>query len=204
MIKVKNGTKRFGEVAILDSYDLEVKSQEFLMLYGPSGCGKTTLLNIISGVDKLTTGSLTFNDTIIDSEEKRRVLRSQIGIIVQDFALLNHLSVAENVLLALDKVTPESKKRLNELLIGFNLKAHAKKKVSVLSGGEKQRVAIMRSLIKNPKLLVADEPTGSLDKKNSLILMELLKVLNEKGITIVMVSHDQLLQSYASRIIELN
>ena len=190
MIRLHNIRKEYkdgkSKKVILDDIDLVVENGDFVVITGESGCGKSTLLNIMGGLEKIDGGQYLFDAKEIVNEKDRLMLRrNDISMILQNFALLNNLSVKENILMA-----KNDNKYAMDLVIRLGIDDLYDKKVKLLSGGEKQRVAIARALIKKPKVLLADEPTGSLDKQTGEQLVKLLKELNNDGLTIIMVTHN--------------
>jgi putative ABC transport system ATP-binding protein len=213
IIELNQVSKRYGsnssEYLALKDFDLNVKQGEFIMIMGPSGCGKTTLLNLIGLLDKPTSGEYLLNsvNTSKLSASKKAKLRSrEIGFIFQNFNLINNLPVLENVGLPLlysgfSKLRRE--KMAEDVLDNFHLKERQYYKPYQLSGGQQQRVAIARSLVANPSLILADEPTGNLDSRSSHIVMEELRNLHSAGNTIIMVTHNPSLLGYATRVINM-
>lgn len=217
ILDIQNVTHTFGsdceEQTVLSAISMQLYPAEFVVLSGPSGCGKTTLLTLIGGLRSLQLGSIAlFGVELCNSTpEQRNRLRSRIGMIFQAHHLISFLTAEENVVLALDaSANPTTsirakKERARGLLadLGLEDKIHARPKQ--LSGGQRQRVAIARALACAPHLLIADEPTASLDAENGRLIMELLKKLvEERGLTILMTSHDQRLYGYANRIIRID
>ena len=213
MIKTDSISKVFRteevETHALVDVTLDVKKGEFVAIMGPSGCGKSTLLNILGLLDKPTTGGYVLDgtDMTVLSEQERNVYRrGTLSFIFQSFNLIDELTVEENVDLQLKYLNvpkEERKQRVLVILRKVNLSQRAKHYPQQLSGGQQQRVAIARAVVGNPKLILADEPTGNLDSKNGLEVMELLSQLNAEGTTIVMVTHSQHDATYANRIIHL-
>ena len=213
MLKIENLSKVFRteevETVALDGVNLEVNEGEFVAIMGPSGCGKSTLLNIMGLLDNPTSGSyLLDGDEVGSLKESQRtsVRKGKIGFVFQSFNLIDELNVEENVELPLKYLgvpQKERKQRTTEILRRLELSHRAKHYPQQLSGGQQQRVAIARAVIMNPKLILADEPTGNLDSKNGLEVMQLLTQLNTEGTTIVMVTHSQRDASYANRIVNL-
>ncbi|MBO7462399.1 MAG: ABC transporter ATP-binding protein [Bacteroidales bacterium] len=199
MINVSNLTKVFRtdevETIALDSASFEIKDGEFVAIMGPSGCGKSTLLNILGLLDNPTEGKyILFGTDVSDFKEKDRTQyrKGNLGFVFQSFNLIDELNVYENIELPLTylKVSAsERKKRVDEILHRMNIAHRAKHYPQQLSGGQQQRVAIARAVVTNPKLILADEPTGNLDSTNGREVMELLCELNHAGTTIVMVTH---------------
>ena len=203
MLNLKGISKKFDDSQVLENFDLKVNEEDFLFIYGPSGCGKSTIINILSGQSGYESGIYHFEGKHIKSNKDRLMIRKKIGIVTQDFALLEHMSVLDNILLAIDSPKKSDRDKVIVILEYLSIEKHLKTKVSKLSGGEKQRVAIARALIKNPKVLIADEPTGSLDKENTIVIMDLLKKMNEDKITIILVTHDESIRKYAKNILDL-
>ena len=213
MIKIENLSKVFRtsevETVALDKVNINVDKGEFVAVMGPSGCGKSTLLNILGLLDNPTGGSYKLNDTEVANlkeKERTRLRKGEIGFVFQSFNLIDELNVFENVELPLTYMglsASERKKRVNEMLKRMNISHRAKHFPQQLSGGQQQRVAIARAVITDPKLILADEPTGNLDSKNGAEVMELLTELNRQGTTIVMVTHSKHDAGYAHRIIHL-
>ena len=213
MIKLDNITKIFSteevQTTSLNGVSLEVNEGEFVAIMGPSGCGKSTLLNIIGLIDTPTTGTYLLNGkdvSTLTEDERTDIRKGVIGFVFQSFNLIDELNVNENVelpLLYMGVPAKERKERVLEVLRRMNMSQRGKHLPSQLSGGQQQRVAIARAVIGNPKIILADEPTGNLDSKNGLEVMELLSQLNAEGTTIIMVTHSQHDATYANRIINL-
>jgi len=197
------------ETVALNNLSIEVQKGEFVAVMGPSGCGKSTLLNIIGLLDDLDEGSYKFNDIEVAhfNERKRSDLRKHnIGFVFQSFNLIDELTVFENVELPLiyTKVpAAERKKRVEEVLEKVQIMHRRNHFPQQLSGGQQQRVAVARAVVNNPKLILADEPTGNLDSNNGNEVMQLLTELNEQGTTIVMVTHSEHDARYSDRIIRM-
>ncbi len=213
MIKTEKLTKTFRteevETTALNGIDLEIKDGEFVAIMGPSGCGKSTLLSILGLLDNPSKGKYYFDGEEVGnlSESQRtRYRKGRIGFVFQSFNLIDELTVEENVELQLKYLgvpRKERKARVLDILRKVSLSQRAKHYPQQLSGGQQQRVAIARAIVGNPKLLLADEPTGNLDSRNGLDVMELLSQLNAEGATIVMVTHSQHDATYAHRTINL-
>ena len=213
MINTKNLIKVFRtdevETTALNNVNLEINKGEFVAIMGPSGCGKSTLLNIIGLLDNPSEGELYFNGFQVENytERQRTNLRKEnIGFVFQSFNLIDELTVFENVelpLLYLKVSGSERKRRVNEALERMSIAHRAKHFPQQLSGGQQQRVAIARAVISNPKLILADEPTGNLDSANGEEVMNLLTQLNEQGTTIIMVTHSPSDADRSHRIIQL-
>ena len=212
ILRVENLCKIYGkgknEVKALDNVSFSVKKGEFIAIIGPSGSGKSTLLHILGGVDKPTSGKVFMddNDVYVQNDEQLAIFRRrQVGLIYQFYNLIPILNVVENMTLPLkldgQKVNEE---RVNELLELLGLAERRKHLPSQLSGGQQQRVSIGRALINAPALVLADEPTGNLDSKNSQEIIGLLKHSNKKyGQTLVVITHDENIALQADRIIRI-
>lgn len=213
VIELRGLTKRYGvgdaEHNALDGVDLVIEKGEFISIMGPSGCGKTTLLNILGLLDRSSDGDYILEGTSIDrlgSGHHARIRSQQIGIVFQHFNLINRLSVIENVALPLTYNGMFRTKRLkkaSETLKNFHLSEREYYMPWQLSGGQMQRVAIARALVNNPSIILADEPTGNLDSKSSHVIMEELSDIHKRGNTIIMVTHNPDLTTYASRVIHM-
>jgi putative ABC transport system ATP-binding protein len=213
MIKTNDLTKVFRteevETTALNKVCLEVKEGEYVAVMGPSGCGKSTLLNILGLLDNPTSGSYLFNGTEVANlrERDRTIFRKgNIGFVFQSFNLIDELNVYENVelpLIYLKMKTAERKKKVEDALERMKISHRAKHFPQQLSGGQQQRVAIARAVVANPRLILADEPTGNLDSKNGIEVINLLSELNKEGTTIIMVTHSDRDAGYAHRIVNL-
>ena len=213
MIQIENLSKVFRtsevETIALNHVNIEVKEGEFVAIMGPSGCGKSTLLNILGLLDNPTEGSykLLGNEVAnLKEKERTRLRKGVIGFVFQSFNLIDELNVFENVELPLTYLgikASERKERVLEILKRMNLSHRAKHFPQQLSGGQQQRVAIARAVVTNPKLILADEPTGNLDSKNGAEVMNLLTELNKEGTSIVMVTNSQHDAGFADRDIQL-
>jgi putative ABC transport system ATP-binding protein len=213
VIKLRDLKKRFGigdaETYALDGVDLTIKNGEFVAIMGPSGCGKTTLLNIIGLLDRSYFGQYELNQKPVDSISRRKqafIRSKQIGYIFQNFNLVSRLNIIENVALPLTySGVPRVKSLIvaSEILKTFHLNEREYYMPYQLSGGQIQRVAIARALVNKPTIILADEPTGNLDSRSSHIIMEELSGLHKSGNTIIMVTHNANLTTYASRVITM-
>ena len=192
----------------IDDISFTVEEGEFVAIMGSSGSGKTTLLNVISTIDRVTSGHIYVNGediTALKGENLNRFRREELGFIFQDFNLLDSLTARENIALALsiqNCPVSEIDERVNKVAKELNIENVLEKFPYQMSGGQKQRVASARAIVTNPKLILADEPTGALDSKSSRMLLEQFETLNEKyQATILMVTHDAFAASYATRVI---
>jgi putative ABC transport system ATP-binding protein len=213
MIKTNDLTKIFRteevETTALNKVTLNVKEGEYVAVMGPSGCGKSTLLNILGLLDNPSSGSYIFNGTeVANLKERDRTIfrKGNIGFVFQSFNLIDELNVYENVelpLIYLKMKTSDRKKAVEDVLERMKIGHRAKHFPQQLSGGQQQRVAIARAVVANPKLILADEPTGNLDSKNGIEVINLLTDLNKEGTTIIMVTHSDRDAGYAHRIVNL-
>ena len=213
MLKTKNLTKVFTaeevETTALSNVNAEIQDGEFVAIMGPSGCGKSTFLHIAGMLDNPTDGEYYFMGEEVSrySEKKRANLRKgNIGFVFQSFNLIDELTVFENIelpLLYLKVSASERKRRVNETLEQLELMPRRNHFPQQISGGQQQRVAVARAVIANPKVILADEPTGNLDSSHGDEVMKILVDLNEKGTTIVMVTHSPAYADYANRVIHL-
>ena len=213
MIKTKSISKVFRtedvETHALVDVSLEVKKGEFVAVMGPSGCGKSTLLNILGLLDVPNGGEYILDGTDVASlsEKQRNVLRrGTLGFIFQSFNLIDELTVEENIelpLLYMKVPAAERKRRITDAMARMAITHRSKHFPSQLSGGQQQRVAIARAVVMQPKIILADEPTGNLDSKNGLEVMGLLRELHREGTTIVMVTHSARDAAYSDRIVNL-
>lgn len=213
MIKTENLTKVYRteevETRALNNVGLHIKKGEFVSIMGPSGCGKSTLLNILGLLDDITSGSYLFDGQEmgkLKENGRSKVRKQNIGFIFQNFNLIDELNVYENIELPLiynGMSSSERREKVKEILERMNISHRSKHFPQQLSGGQQQRVAVARALVTEPKLILADEPTGNLDSKNGNEVMELLTDLHAKGSTIVMVTHSAHDASFSQRTIEL-
>lgn len=212
ILKIRNVEKYYGSRSSLtkaiDNISFDVDKGEFVAIMGASGSGKTTLLNCISTIDRVTAGHIFVNGediTTLKGNNLNKFRREELGFIFQDFNLLDTLTAYENIALALsiqNTKYPEINAKVKEVAKALNISNILNKYPYQLSGGQKQRVAAARAIITNPKLVLADEPTGALDSKSSRMLLESFDALNEQyEATILMVTHDALAASYANRVI---
>ncbi len=212
MLKVENLTKIYGrgenEVRALDNVSFTIKDGEFVAIIGPSGSGKSTLLHILGGVDQPSSGKVFVDDIDVYAQKEDALAvfrRREVGLIYQFYNLIPVMDVIENITLpVLMDGKKINKERLHELIQLLGLKGREKHLPNQLSGGQQQRVSIGRALMNNPAIMLADEPTGNLDSKNSQEIMELLKVSNKKyHQTLIVITHDENIALQAGRIIAI-
>ena len=211
ILKVENIEKYYGSRSSLtkaiDNLSLDVEKGEFVAIMGSSGSGKTTLLNVVSTIDRVTSGHIYVGGidiTKLKGNELNKFRREELGFIFQDFNLLDTLTAYENISLALSIQNVSAKEideRINKVAEELDIKSVLSKYPYQMSGGQKQRVASARAIITNPKLVLADEPTGALDSKSAKMLLEKFNYLDELGATILMVTHDAFTASYARRVV---
>ncbi|MGL6177677.1 MAG: ABC transporter ATP-binding protein [Tannerellaceae bacterium] len=213
MLRIENLSKVFRteevETVALNQVSLEVKDGEFVAIMGPSGCGKSTLLNILGLLDSPTEGIYYLGEQEVGSlkeKDRTKARKGNVGFVFQSFNLIDELNVFENVelpLTYLDMKSTERKERVNAILKRMNISHRSHHFPQQLSGGQQQRVAIARAVVSNPKIILADEPTGNLDSKNGAEVMQLLTELNKEGTTIIMVTHSKHDASFSHRVINL-
>ncbi len=213
LIDIKNLKKTYRtdeiETTALNSINVGIEEGEFVAIMGPSGCGKSTFLNVLGLLDTPDAGTYTFNGqemTKLGERQRSNVRKNNIGFVFQSFNLIDELSVFENIelpLIYLKTPAAERKERVDRMMDRMGIGHRAKHYPQQLSGGQQQRVAVARALIADPKIILADEPTGNLDSAHGNEVMDLLSELNQAGTTIVMVTHSPHDAGYASRIIRL-
>lgn len=213
LLELKNIYKNYiqgtMEVPVLKDINLCVEEGEYVAIMGPSGSGKSTLMNIIGCIDKPTSGTYLLDDVEIEKckdKELSEVRNQKIGFVFQNFNLLPRQSALDNVALPLQYAKVPIKKRkqkAKEMLEMVDLADRVSFKPTQLSGGQKQRVAIARAMVADPKILLADEPTGALDSKSGLQVMELFDTLHKQGVTIIMITHSDKIASYADRVVKI-
>ena len=213
MIKIENLSKSFRteeiETIALNNVSLEVEKGEFVAIMGPSGCGKSTLLNILGLLDNPTSGDYYLAENEVGhlkEQDRTEARKGNIGFVFQSFNLIDELNVFENVELPLTYLNikaSERKEQVLAILKRMNISHRAHHLPQQLSGGQQQRVAIARAVVSNPKLILADEPTGNLDSTNGAEVMTLLSELNNEGATIIMVTHSERDATFAHRVINL-
>lgn len=205
----ENISKKFGNKQVIDNFNINISEGKFIALTGKSGVGKSTLLYILSGMDVPNEGKVFLNNidiTNIGGKAKQKLLRSEIGFIFQDYGLIDYNTVYENMFIASaynKNASPKGNTLMEEKLSLVGLSGYGERKVYELSGGEKQRVAIAEILLKDPSIIFADEPTGSLDFNTRDEVLALLKQVNKLGKTIVMVTHDPHAAGTADEVIKL-
>ncbi len=212
MVQMNNVTKVYdsSKTVALDNVDLSINEGEFVFLVGPSGSGKTTLMKLITGEVFATSGQVIVNDFDMTNIRRSKLpkVRRTLGVIFQDFRLIDNMTVYDNVAFVMRVVgaaPKDIKKRVPYVLELVGLEGREKRMPNELSGGEQQRVAIARALANNPRMIVADEPTGNLDPVRSLELMLLFEKINEMGTTILVVTHEkELVNAFAKRVITID
>ncbi len=192
-IKVKDLCKSFGNLTLFDHLTLEIPEKEITCIYGTSGCGKTTLLDIIGFIESYQSGEILYDGKQVKNKtSQRKMLRDNIGFIFQDFGLIESETIINNLKIVKKiKKMPHKEKRIKEVLNSLQLDMDLNRKVYELSGGEQQRLAIAKIILKDPDLILADEPTASLDLSNKEIILNLLKQFSEEGKTVIIVTHDK-------------
>ncbi|MCQ2523101.1 MAG: ABC transporter ATP-binding protein [Lachnospiraceae bacterium] len=207
--KRKNTDESPSKKIALNNINLSLENGDFIAIMGKSGCGKTTLLNVIGTLLKPSAGDFYYNDILVNNLNEKALSdyrNSEVGFVVQHYALVDDMTVYDNIALPLSFrhiSKKEIKERVSSLLNKLDISDKALNYPFELSGGEKQRVAIARALINNPSLILADEPTGALDEATGKEVMNLLKSLNKKGITIILATHDSDVASYANKILRM-
>jgi putative ABC transport system ATP-binding protein len=210
IISIKNFSKKFGQKVVFDNFNLEILEKEMVALTGPSGSGKTTLLNTIGLIEAIEDGEYHIFSQLapkVNSKQSEKIIREKISYLFQNFALVDNFTVQENLMMALKyiKKTKKDKESLiDDALVQVGLKNYQSLKIFEISGGEQQRVAVARSILKPSKLILADEPTGALDDKNRDEILEILFQLNKKGKTIIIVTHDTKVADSCQRVVELD
>lgn len=199
-VEIKNVSKHFGEKRLFDNFSCDIEQGDFVVITGASGCGKTTLLNMIGGLEPVTSGKISVAGLEITNQKNLQIYyRDVVGFVFQNFALVEQKTVEENLKMIHQKGQTEVS--VQEALQSVGMEKTLKQKVYSLSGGEQQRITLARLRLKNCQLILADEPTGSLDRKNGQLVMEILHELNAEGKTVIMVTHDEsLIQDTDKRI----
>lgn len=202
MIQVKQLSKAFGKFKLFDGFSMEIADGEFVIIEGASGCGKTTLLNILGSLEKFDSGRILVDGIDISQKKnQRKYLQEKVGFLFQNFALVERMTIEENMKLV--KNNCRSGVSIDEALTAVGLREKKNQKVYSLSGGEQQRAALARLMIKKCDYVFADEPTGSLDRKNADAVFSILEKINESGKTVIMVTHDEAYQQKGKRVIQL-
>lgn len=202
MVEISNLSKSYGNKILFMNFNLMIPDNDFLVLTGASGCGKTTLLNMIGSLEKVDTGRIIVDGIdITDKKNQRRYLSQKVGFLFQNFVLIEDKTVEEN--LKIVKKINQSGVTINEALRHVGMLDAKRKKVYMLSGGEQQRIALARLMIKKCDLILCDEPTGSLDRNNAENIIKILKQMNKNGKTVIMVTHDESLKKVGKRMIKL-
>ncbi|MDU5440886.1 MAG: ATP-binding cassette domain-containing protein [Ruminococcus sp.] len=202
MIKLENVCKRYGERILFENYNTQISDHEFVVFSGKSGCGKTTLLNMIGGIEATDSGRIWVDN--VDITQKKELLnyfRYKVGFLFQNFALIENKTVKEN--LSIVRKASRTSISIEEALERVGLEEKINSKIYTLSGGEQQRIALARLMIKKCDIILADEPTGSLDRENTDIVMDILEEYYQHGKTVVIVTHDAYVKQKGRRVIEL-
>jgi putative ABC transport system ATP-binding protein len=201
MITLKNINKKYGTRVIFSDFNFTACGGEFVGIVGPSGSGKTSLLNILTRLDKNHEGEVLYNNVSLDSDNKiTKFYKNDLGYLLQNFGLVDNMTIKENIDLYVDSY---DENELIKSLEYFGINANIKEKIYNLSGGEQQRIALIRVLLKKPKIILADEPTGNLDQDNKNLIFEELKKISKTGTTVIVVSHDLEIKNYADKVVEL-
>lgn len=209
MININKLNKKYGNRTVFKDFDIEFEEGAFVSIYGESGSGKSTLLNIIGLLEKFDSGDVIINgrkNIGIDSKEAILMRRNEISYLFQSYALIDEMTVYDNLKLALEYrkySKPEKDEKIREVLKYVGLSDKIKSFIYELSGGEQQRVAMARVLLHDTNIILADEPTGSLDEKNKQVILELLKKENEKGKTIIVATHDKDIKEISTKVVLL-
>ena len=206
VIELKHVTKSFEDSILFEDFSCKIFAGEMVAITGASGSGKTTLLNIIGLIEKYDQGEVRYYDEVIDAKDRKKqkeLLRDTIGFMFQNFALIDEDTVQSNIEIGLHKTFDNKNKIVQAALAEVNLYDVAEKYVYTLSGGEQQRVALARVFVKDCSVILADEPTGSLDKQNRDHILQLLQVCRDNGKTIILVTHDEEVANVCDRIIAL-
>ena len=202
MIKLENVCKRYAERILFENYNTQISDHEFVVFSGKSGCGKTTLLNMIGGIEATDSGRIWVDN--VDITQKKELLnyfRYKVGFLFQNFALIENKTVKEN--LSIVRKASRTSISIEEALERVGLEEKINSKIYTLSGGEQQRIALARLMIKKCDIILADEPTGSLDRENTDIVMDILEEYYQHGKTVVIVTHDAYVKQKGRRVIEL-
>ncbi|MBE6746067.1 MAG: ABC transporter ATP-binding protein [Ruminococcaceae bacterium] len=202
MIEIKNLNKSFGDNVIFDNFNVTINDGEYVVFAGKSGCGKTTLLNIIGALEKPDSGKVLVKSVdIYKKKNQKEYFKNTVGFLFQNFALVENKTVRQNLEFIEKKARTEQ--TVEQVLQRVGLSDKIDTPVYKLSGGEQQRVALARLMLKKCSIILADEPTGSLDRENADRVLDILKILNEEGKTIILVTHDERIISTAKRVVNL-
>lgn len=203
MIEIKSVSKKFDENIVFENFSINIDSGDFIVFSGASGCGKTTLLNMIGGLEKPDSGNIIVDgNDIFDSKNRRAYFANKVGFLFQNFALVENKTARQN--LAFVRKADRTGITIKEALENVGISDKADTKVYKLSGGEQQRVALARLMLKKCDIILADEPTGSLDDGNAQIVMDALHKINERGKTIIIVTHNEKIIASSKRVVLLN
>lgn len=203
MIEIKNLKKQFGERVLFEDFNLRIEDKSLAMIFGASGCGKTTLLNMIGGIEPFDGGEILADDIDLSKRKmKRMYLSSRVGFLFQNFALVDDYTVLQNMNMV--KKRNRTDISIEEALKRVGMEGTEKKKVYQLSGGEQQRIALARLMVKKCDIVLADEPTGSLDRDNAKRVMEILDGMRDLGKTVIMVTHSDQYMDMATQVIKLS
>ena len=207
LIEINHVGKKFGDLTVLKDISIKVKEKEVVVIIGPSGSGKSTLLRCINGLEKPTSGNVFFDGMPVNGEKNINEVRTEVGMVFQRFNLFPHMTVIQNLMLAPMKVRKISKKEAYDrgmsLLRKVGLEDKADYKPSQLSGGQQQRVAVARAIAAQPPIILADEPTGNLDSKSTIEIMNILKDLHESGRTVIIITHDDEIANQVDRVVRI-
>lgn len=202
MIEINNLCKAFGTKTIVKDFSMKIEDGDFVVLSGKSGCGKTTMLNMIGAIESMDSGEILVDGkNIANSKYQKEYFLTKVGFLFQNFALIENKTVKQNLEIVKNKCRAEIS--INEALEKVGLNDKLDSKVYKLSGGEQQRVALARLMIKKCDIILADEPTGSLDKENAKIVVDMLKYLNEQGKTVILVTHDEEIKKIGKRVVNI-
>ena len=202
MIEIKNLCKSFGINTIFNDFNMKIEDGDFVVLSGRSGCGKTTMLNMIGAIEDVDKGEILVDKkSIANPKFQKEYFLTKVGFLFQNFALIENKTVKQNLEIVKNKCRTDV--TVKEALKKVGLEDKLDSKVYKLSGGEQQRVALARLMIKKCDIILADEPTGSLDKENAKIVVDILKYLNEQGKTIILVTHDEEIKNIGNKVVNL-
>ncbi|QCT02892.1 ABC transporter, ATP-binding protein [Paenibacillus algicola] len=203
MISIRNLNKSFGGKTLFSNFNMEIQAQDFVIISGPSGCGKTTLLNMIGAIESVESGIIEVDGVDISKKNNQlQYFRTKVGFLFQNFALVDHKTVRNNLLMI--RKNSRSNLSIEEALQKVGLEDKLNSKVYTLSGGEQQRVALARLMLKKCDVILADEPTGSLDHNNAKTVLAILKEFNQQGKTIVLVTHDEKIIHQGNKVVSLS